>query len=347
MEKKQAVLLVNFGGPRNLEEISSFLEELLTDQDVIRTSMPSFLHKLIFQQVARRRSKKIASQYAMIGGASPIYEDTEKLAHLLQKQTSKKIIPFHRYLRNTHQEFFKKIKELEADEILVLPLFPQFTYATTGSIARFFAKNLCGKTINKMLWVKSYPHRPSYILAMQQVIKDFLEKKSIKEEEVFLLFSAHGVPQKFICTGDIYKKECEQSFHAIRGCFPKAESALSYQSKFGKGEWVRPYTQDVCEMIEKWNGLQKRTVVVPLSFTSDHIETLFEIEHEYLPILKHKGIDAYRCPALNHHPLWVQALEEMIRDPHSLTTNAMLIRHDFLTRCCTHCPKNECACMKG
>jgi ferrochelatase len=107
--------------------------------------------------------------------------------------------------------------------------------------------------------------------------------------------------------------------------FPKALGKLCYQSKFGRGEWLKPYTDATCEKILNWHEGRKHVVIVPISFTSDHIETLFEIEQLYLPLIRSQGLQAYRCPALNREPYWVDALAEIARES-NLCRNGTLIR---------------------
>src|SRR6185295_13080592 len=121
-----------------------------------------------------------------------------------------------------------------------------------------------------------YAGHPAFIKAYQRRIAEFMQEKELKEEETIFLFSAHGLPQKYIDAGDIYESECNLSFQLVAKGFPKAISKLSYQSKFGKGEWLRPYTDKLCQEIEDEG--RKNLVFVPISFTSDHIETLFEVE---------------------------------------------------------------------
>src|SRR5690242_5625884 len=142
MSTKTALVLVNFGGPRSLDEIGSFLTELLTDQDVIRTFFPRFFEKWFFKKVAIARVSKIAKDYELIGGKSPLFQDTEFLAEKLREKTNLPVITFHRYLPATHAEFFDTIRSIEADKLVVMPLYPQFSYSTTGSIARFFDEHL-------------------------------------------------------------------------------------------------------------------------------------------------------------------------------------------------------------
>lgn len=319
------ILLVNFGGPRTRGEIAPFLTELLCDRDVVRTRLPQFAHNWLFGRVARKRAMKIADDYDLIGGRSPIYFDTEAIADFLREKLDADVITFHRYLPATHTESLRKIEASKKDSILVLPLFPQFCYATTGSIARYLAQKLASNTQNKLRWIASYAAHPAFIASYQKRIREYLAKQNLKEENVTLLFSAHGVPQVFTSEGDIYQSECERSFAEIRSAFPAALCRLSYQSKFGRGEWIRPYTDQVCGEADQWTGSRPNIVVVPLSFTSDHIETLFEIEKLYLPILREKGLSAYRCPALNLEPYWLEALAEITKS-HTLVANQMLIR---------------------
>lgn len=297
-------LIANFGGPRELDEIPSFLEELLCDRDVVRTRFPTFFHNWFFRRIARKRTLKIREDYEEIGGRSPIYFDTEKLREILSHRLKTPVYTFHRYLPATHTASLQAIAKEQ--ELIVLPLFPQFCYATTGSIARILSP------YTHLRWIKSYASHPAFISAYQKRIRDFLDEKGLHEEQVVLLFSAHGVPRQFIDEGDPYEKECQLSYEKVMQAFPKAKGRLCYQSKFGRGEWLRPYTNEACEDILRWHEGRNAVVFVPISFTSDHIETLFEIEKLYLPIIEEKGLKAYRCPALNLEPYWIDALQNIL-----------------------------------
>lgn len=308
-----------------MHEIRPFLTELLTDQDVVRARLPSWIHNRLFRRIAKKRSLKIRKDYAFIGGKSPIYFDTENIREILSQKLKKNIGTFHRYLSATHADSLKQIEASAAKEIRVLPLFPQFSYATTGSSAHFLSKHLSSKTLNKLRWIKSYPAHPSFIEAYQTRIASFLSQENLKEEETALLFSAHGVPQSFIDTGDIYQSECELSFQALSEKFPQSSSFLSYQSKFGPGEWLRPYTDEMCETVLHWSQMKKNIVIIPLTFTSDHIETLFEIERLYLPPIRARGLKAFRCPALNLESYWIDGLQELLKET-NLCTTRMLCR---------------------
>jgi len=302
------MIVVNFGGPRDLEEIRSFLTELLSDQDVVRTRWPRWMHRWLFSRVAKKRAVKIRVDYEKIGGGSPIYRDTEEIAAKLAARLSIPVLPFHRYLTSTHEAFFRELETWDREVIRVVPLFPQFSFATTGSIARLFSEKLSKKRLRSLRWVSSYPVDAGFIGCYARQIRECLNREGLAEGEVALLFSCHGLPRSFIDEGDVYASECEGSFEAIKALFPGAISCLAYQSKFGRGEWLTPSTEEMCQSVLAWNQRRKAVVVVPLSFTSDHIETLFEIEELYLPLLRANGILAYRCPALNRETDWIDAL---------------------------------------
>jgi len=322
---KRALVIVNFGGPRNLDEIYPFLRSLLTDQDVVRTGLPQWLHHRLFSRIAKKRSTKVAEEYESMGGGSPIYADTEAVAAEVAKSFDGPVLTFHRYLPATHGDFCSQIEQLDVDQITLFPMFPQFTYATTGSVARWFDRHLSAETTTKMRWVKSYPTNTHFVASYQATIQDEIERLGVSERELCLIFSSHGIPQKFVDSGDLYLDECRLSFSAIAAGFPDAISKLSFQSKFGPGEWLRPYTQDVCEEADQWREGRQRFLFVPLSFTSDHIETLCEIENDYIPILREKGYEASRVPALNRRPDWVGAISRII-DSSVPCGNQMLIR---------------------
>ena len=301
-----------------------FLETLLTDRDVIRTRLPKWAHNFLFRRIAKRRSVAIRPDYELIGGKSPIFEDTEEIATRLREKLDAPVLTFHRYLPATHQDFLDLVKETDVDEWITFPFFPQFSYATTGSIARFFQKNLPKETVSRMRWIKSYPSHPSFVKCYQDKIRKTLDKEGWKEEETVLLFSPHGLPQSFDDQGDIYQNECQNSYEKIKKAFPKALCKISYQSKFGPGQWIKPYTEDTCKDIDNWSEGRDQVIFVPLSFTSDHIETLFEVETLYLPIVKEKGKKTVRCDALNQDETWVDAILTILKESDQTNTEILI-----------------------
>jgi ferrochelatase len=272
--------------------------------------------------LAKKRAQKVRFDYAHIGGKSPIYEDTETIAQTVSARLGTPVLTFHRYLPKTHAPFIESIQRLPADTILrVFPLFAQFSCATTGSIATWFARHLGSQIVQRMQWIKSYPTHLGYLAAFESIIREQL--RGLNPQQTLLLFSAHGLPHVFIETGDCYVEECQRTFHALAARFEGYAASLCYQSQLGKKEWTRPYTTDVCRQLAATRKYAT-VVMIPLSFTSDHIETLFEIEELYLPILRAAGITALRCPALNQHPAWLEAIIEMLHSTEGLPTQALL-----------------------
>ena len=322
----KSYILANFGGPRSLDEVQPFLEALLTDKDVIRSGLPQFIHNRLFGRIARKRAPKVAPEYEAMGGKSPIYEDTESVAASLRDSLNAPVYTFHRYIPATHADFVAQVSKITTDEIIVFPMFPQFSYATTGSIARWFEKQLPKDIVSRLRWVRSYSEDASFTGAYAELIKETIASKDVEEKDCCLLFSAHGIPKDFVDKGDLYKDECYKSFNGVRKHFPESHSVLAFQSLFGKGEWIRPYTTDIVQNIKEHADGRKHVFVVPIAFTSDHIETLCEIENDYLPPIRSAGLMAYRVPALNRRSGWVGSIPEIIKESTNISNNQMLIR---------------------
>ncbi len=327
VKKDKVYVIVNFGGPRDLGEVEEFLVSLFNDREVIRTNFPALIHRWLFTWAAKKRSKQVSHDYVLIGGKSPIFEDTEQVARVVSKLVGSSVLTFHRYLPKTHPAFLAAMEQIAEDkEIVVFPMFPQFSYATTGSIASWFEERIPPARVRQMVWVKSYSTHPLFLACFEQIIHSCLKHHQWEEDKTVLLFSAHGVPVSFITTGDVYQKECEQSFLALASRFPQAFSQLSYQSQLGKAEWIKPSTASLCTTIHEWALGYQNVLVIPLSFTSDHIETLYEVEKQYLPPLEACGFKAARCPALNLSESWLKAIASMMQEDYS-TSTYMLLRH--------------------
>ncbi len=314
-------LLVNFGGPRSLEEVEPFLSALLTDRDAVDSILP----KWFFRQIAKRRAKSVGEQYAAIGGSSPIYGDTEAVAAELRKELGN-VVTFHRYLPATHEASLAAIEQLEGDKIVVFPMFPQFTYSVTGSIARFLHTHLSPETLKRTAWIKSYSTHPAFVALIQQMIGEFMDKNGLNPSETALLFSAHGLPQKSLRRGDGYDLQCEETVERVMEGFPGVLGRLAYQSKFGLGRWLEPSTQELCKNVDRWVGVRKNLIFVPISFTSDHLETLYEIERDYLPLVTEKGVEAYRLPAFNRRSDWVETIQKILHESTPVITASLVAK---------------------
>lgn len=336
--EKTGCILVNFGGPRSQEEIAPFLKELLCDRDVVRTNFFPFFHQWFFSRIAERRAKKIHEEYLSMGGGSPIFSTTEALKETLTKEWKIPILSFHRYIPSLHASFVHEVIESSKniDKWRVIPLFPQFSFVTTGSCARFFGDHLPQNILNRMEWVQSYPNHALFIKAWETQIKKHLIEVKKEEKETLFLHTAHGVPIKCIESGDIYEKECQKTFFALSACFPESKHLLCYQSKFGKDPWLTPSTEDISKNIQKYTEGKSHVVFLPFTFTSDHIETLVEIEKQYIPLITDSGFSSSRVPCFTQEETFCNTLLSLFKDSSSITTE-MLIRKKGCKEKCSSC----------
>lgn len=295
-------LLANFGGPRALWEVEPFLVALLTDPLVTGSFLNASVHRSLFTWIARKRTALLQRQYATIGGCSPIYEDTEKLAQQLSEYLQARVITFHRYLPNTHVRTITALTKTQG-KIIGLPLFPHFTYSVTGSIQKFFQTHIT-KPIH---WIAHFGSHPAFISSLVSHILCFLKEQEIPRDDCYLVFSAHSLPKKYIKKGDPYESQCQASYRTL--CRElQIDSTLSYQSKFGYGRWLTPSTKQV---VNNLCSTKSHVVIVPFSFVSDHIETLYEIDRLYLPPLRLR-YQAKRLPTLAASPQWPYALASIM-----------------------------------
>lgn len=317
----KAYLLANFGGPRSTNDIESFLQALLTDPLVTGNFLSPFLHKKLFSMIAKRRAPKIARHYTRIGGCSPIYRDTENLASQLSIQLRAPVLTFHRYLPDTHASTLQQLNDLSKDyHFDALALFPHFTYSVTGSIIQFLHTHLSKISIT---WVANFGDHPTFISHTIQHIESFLAAIHVQKKDCCFLFSVHGLPEKYIRAGDPYQKECERSYKKIIQILSPGESILCYQSKFGLGRWLSPSTKHICQTLKT---KKPYVIIVPFGFISDHIETLYEIDLLYLPILKKNQYQAFRVPSIYTSSLLISTLVDILRHSKKQSTQELL-RH--------------------
>ena len=317
-------VLANFGGPRNSAEVYPFLRELLTDPDVIKTPLPRCCHNCLFGSIAWCRSKVKVKEYAAMGfdgGGSPLFGVTERMAAALRAKTGLDILTFHRYNPDTHAAFFKCVNALPAgSRVECITLFPHYSCATVGSIEGIFAKRI-DKGIRVRV-MRSYHVEPGYIRGMAATVLRRLADIPAENGPVHLIFSAHGLPKKMIDDGDPYKAENEATYAAImaliRDDHPAAAariggSTLCFQSRLGWAEWIKPYTIDVVNGVDP-EGDVKDYLFVPIAFTMDHLETLSEIEHDYMSVIREKGLRAHRADAMNLDEEWTDTLARYFLD---------------------------------
>lgn len=297
---KEAVLLTYMGAPSSLKEIQPFLYRLFSDRDLINFGVPAFLQKPLAYLISSFRAPKVKPQYEAIGGGSPLVKYTQEQAELIEEKTGLKTFVGMLYSEPLLEKVSMEIEKYSPDKLYVLTLYPQYSTATAGACLRDVEKFLGGKV--NYTSVKSWCRNPFYIRWIQNSIEK--ELKDLKEP--LILFSAHSLPKYFVEQGDIYVREVEDTAKSVMEKFPDIPYRISYQSKVGPIEWLEPSTEEVLKKLSEEG--RKEVVVFPISFVSEHIETLFELDIEYGEVAQEFGLD-YRRVKLDHKsPLLIDAI---------------------------------------
>ena len=313
------VLLLNLGGPDKLEDVRPFLFNLFSDPEIIRLPIKE-LQKPLAWLISTLRAKKSQENYLQIGGGSPLRQITEAQGQALEEQLSAmnqdaQVYIGMRYWHPFTEEAIARIKRDRIENLVILPLYPQFSISTSGSSFRvleeMWKEDPDLRQIEYTI-IPSWYNNPGYLQAMAQLIAQELEQFSAPDQ-VHIFFSAHGVPQSYVDeAGDPYQQEIEDCTRLIMKTLNRPnEHTLAYQSRVGPVEWLKPYTEDALQEL----GAQgmKDLLVVPISFVSEHIETLQEIDIEYREIAEEAGIENFqRVPALNTHPVFIDSLAHLV-----------------------------------
>jgi ferrochelatase len=315
------VLLLNLGGPDTLEDVGPFLFNLFSDPEIIRLPFP-WLQRPLAWFISSRRTKTSQENYRQIGGGSPLRQITEAQGEALKQQledmgNAANIYVGMRYWHPFTEEAIAKIKRDGIEHLVILPLYPQFSISTSGSSFRLLEKLWQEDAkLNELKYtvIASWYKQPGYLQAMAELIAQELDQFP-NPDEVQIFFSAHGVPKSYVKeAGDPYQQEIEECTYLIMQTLNRPNPyTLAYQSRVGPVEWLQPYTEDALEELGKKNV--KDIVVVPISFVSEHIETLQEIDIEYREVAEEAGIHNFRrVPALNTHPTFIKALADLVVD---------------------------------
>ena len=304
------VVLLNFGGPRQLAEVETFLFEILRDPNTIRLPCPEWLQDRLARRIARRRAPETARQYGEIGGRSPIVEDTERIARAMNEALPPGLPPAriaHRYLPGWTRELARAIVAEGFDDLFAVPLYPHFSYATTGSSLEQLRQELDGAGFRgRLMTLRSYPDDPGYVEALGDRLTETLALAGLKPEGTVILCSAHGLPAKYVAQGDPYRLELYRTLEALRERFPEWRIDLAFQSRVGPMQWLRPYTDEYVPVLAAQGA--RDLVFLPLSFVNDHIETIYEIGHTYFELARRHGLRPHRVPAVSAHPAHIRAL---------------------------------------
>lgn len=285
---KIAVVLFNLGGPDKSENIKPFLRNLFKDPAII--DLPNPLRAFVAWLISTTRAPKAKPLYDLMGGFSPLLENTNAQKDALEKVLKSKfpngeikIFISMRYWHPLSDECAKQVDEFSPDKTILLPLYPHYSLTTTGSSIKEFKKFYKKSTSD----VLEYPKLSGFIAANVKNIMEEWDKLG-NPQKVRVLFSAHGLPQKIIDAGDPYEKQINETANAIKEILPPFfETQVCFQSKVGPLKWLEPSTPD--EIIRASRD-KIGIIICPIAFVSDHIETLVELDVEYKEMCHELGV---------------------------------------------------------
>ncbi|MDH5751325.1 MAG: ferrochelatase [Deltaproteobacteria bacterium] len=322
MSKRQAgktgIALLNFGGPRDISEVPGFIREILRDPNTIQLPVPQPVQDFLAGIIARRRSVSVAGQYEEIGGSSPIVNATGQIRNTLAKALTKalkgsppEIYVLHRYLPGQAKAEAERIIKDGVEELLALPLYPHFSYTTTGSSLEQLSTFLAGAGFKGRVSVlRSYPDTPGYLQALSDRLKETLKAAAPPTGSTVILCSAHGLPVSYVRHGDPYRLELYKTMEGLRRSFPEWRFELSFQSRVGPAEWLKPYTDEIIPELAAAGTTH--VIFLPLSFVNDHIETIHEIGVTYFELAKAHSITPHLVRAVEDHKGHIGVLAEAV-----------------------------------
>ncbi len=322
MTESIGVVLMNYGGPESLDEVRPYLENIFRDPLII--PLPSWLRPLrplIAKLIALRRAPYSRSNFEKIGGKSPINAFTELQRAALEKSLrdgglNATVVVAQRYWRPRAELAVRQLQAAEVKRVVLLPLYPQYAKATTLSSGEDFkaAWRAVGGNEGALTEICEYPQQPEMIAAITAQMREMLA--TIPNDDLpatGLIFSAHGLPQSMIDAGETYVESVKKSAEAVVAALGWSGSwDYAFQSRVGPVKWVRPYPIETIDDFVK-RGL-KHAVVYPITFVSDHSETLYELDQLWGPQAEQRGLQWHRVPALNDHPGFIAALATLIRE---------------------------------
>ena len=311
---RKAIILFNLGGPDTLSSVEPFLFNLFNDPAII--SLPTIFRYPLAKFISKRRTPVAKAIYAEMGGRSPILEETKTQADAIEKNLENekdeyKCFIVMRCWNPRATETIKKVKTFNPDQVILLPLYPQFSNATSGSSINEWL-DVCKheKLTAETKIICCYPTEKDFILSYSNLIKEKIDLKKLNE--ITLIFSAHGLPENKIKQGDPYQWQVEQSVNELvkKLSINNLNYILSYQSRVGPLKWIGPSTETVIRDEAK---KQKIIIVVPIAFVSEHSETLVELDIEYRKLAEDNGSKEYiRVPAVTANQDFINSLKSSI-----------------------------------
>ncbi len=311
---KRAVVLFNLGGPDSPKAVRPFLFNLFRDAAII--TLPAWVRYPLAALIATTRTRTAQANYAIMGGRSPLLPETEAQANALQAQFAlqspedeTRVFIAMRYWRPLSRQTAREVEAFAPDEIVLLPLYPQFSTTTTGSSAKAWAKAYRGP--GRTRTVCCYPTAPGLIAAHAAEIRKVWDAAG-RPANLRLLFSAHGLPQQVVDAGDPYEAQIRATAAAIAAQLPElGDWQVSFQSRVGRLKWLEPSTETA---IRQAGQDGKGVLISPIAFVSEHVETLVELDHEYADLAEALGVAPFlraRTPGVS--PSFIADLAQAAR----------------------------------
>jgi ferrochelatase len=311
--RRLAVVLFNLGGPDGPKAVRPFLFNLFNDPAIIPVPGPARL--AIATLISTLRAKSARANYARMGGASPLLPETVAQATALTAtlsaslpETEVKVFIAMRYWKPTTEDAARAVAEFAPDQVVLLPLYPQYSTTTTASSALAWKKTYRGS--GEVRLVCCYPDETGLVEAHAKLIQAAWDGAG-RPEGVKLLFSAHGLPQQAVDGGDPYEWQVQRTCEAVAARLGGSwDWSLCYQSKVGPMKWLGPSTP---EAIEAAAHEGRGVIVVPIAFVSEHIETLVELDHDFAVVAEEAGCPVYlRVPALGVATGFIDGLDTLV-----------------------------------
>jgi len=307
--KKDALILLNMGGPNNLDEVELFLRNMFNDPNIL-TMKSSLLRRFVAGMITFFRTESSQEIYRRLGGKSPIVDLTRKLVAALQERVGEGVVVDFamRYTPPFADEVCRRLAEHDIGRVFLIPLYPQYSTTTTKSSLEDFERAAASLGVSAPVFrVEHFFEQPIYNEAVIARVREALAGEEAASYEI--VFSAHGLPQKIVDAGDPYQRHVERHVALLETMMADAglhfkNVRLAYQSKVGPMQWLQPALDETLRTIEA-----QRVLVYPIAFTVDNSETDFELAIEYAEIARERGFESYRvCRCVNDHPRFVEAL---------------------------------------
>jgi len=314
--RRVGIVLFQLGGPDTLEAIEPFLYNLFCDPDIIDFPFARIGRKPLAKLISSTRARKVQHHYATIGGGSPIRRHTERQAKALERELQEEGIDAHcfvamRYWHPFTSEAIEQVRLAECDELVLLPMYPQYSSTTTGSSLNEWNRQFCNDV--PVHRVESFYRNTAYLDAVAENVDQALQRfPSPRCPEI--IFSAHSIPVAVVEKGDPYQRQIEETVRLVmqRGGWPNAHR-LCYQSKVGASRWLQPSLHTTLRQLAAEK--MREICVVPIAFVSDHVETLGEIDHEARHLAEELGFTQFEMSAgLNDSPKFIEALSQIVQE---------------------------------